>query len=184
VAPAPETPELNGDDAPRLTGTVRYNIAGKEDAYAFSGIYFAKAPVISVGVGADWQNEAFGKDTKYFGVNGDVFVDYPLDADNEIVASAAFIHYGDQLTGAVRESANAYYVEAGYRFQMIEPVVTFETFDGKNSPRLSTIRAGVNWWITQHRYNLKAEIALPSNEEGAPAAADNKVITLQTQVVF
>jgi hypothetical protein len=178
------TPVLNGSDAPRLTGTVRFNIAGKEDAYAFSGIYFAKDPVISVGVGADYQNEAFGDSTKYLAFNADVFADYPLDADNEIIGSAAFIRYQDYGAGAAHESANAFYVEGGYRFQMIEPVLTLESFDGKNTVRLTTLRAGLDWWITQHRYNLKLEVALPMNEDGASVAQDAKQVTLQTQVVF
>lgn len=183
----PATPAINDADAPRLTGTVRYNIAGKEDAYAFSGIYFAKEPVISVGIGADYQHEAYGPDSQHLGLNADVFLDYPMDADNEIVASAAFLHYDDQGQGVAHEAANAFYLEAGYRFQMIEPVLILESFDGDKSLRQSTVRAGLNWWVTQHRYNVKAEIAIPFNEDPpAPAApaANNMVVTLQTQVVF
>jgi hypothetical protein len=185
----PPVAELNGSDSPRVTGTVRYNIAGKEDAYAFSGIYFAKDPVISVGVGADFQNEAYGEDSKHLGVNADVFVDYPLDADNEIVASAAFLTYADQGVGGTtgHDSANAFYVEAGYRYDFIEPVVIFEYFkpgaDGATTQ--STLRAGVNWWITQHKYNLKAELAIPLNDDPVPAGVNDKLaVTIQTQVVF
>jgi hypothetical protein len=180
----PLVPALNPSDAPRLTGTVRFNLAGKEDAYAFSGIYFAKEPVISIGVGADYQNEAFGAKTKYLAFNADVFADYPIDADNEVIGSAAFIRYQDYASAGGPESANAFYVEGGYRFQMIEPVLTFESFDGENTLRLSTLRAGLDWWITQHRYNLKLELALPMNEDGASVAQDARQVTLQTQVVF
>jgi hypothetical protein len=189
--PAMPVPAINDTDAPRVTGNVRFNIAGKEDAYAFPGIYFTKEPIINVGVGVDWQNQAYGPDTKHLGLNADLFVDYPLGPDQELVASAAFLHYQDALIGAVagvaHETANGFYVEAGFRFDMIEPVVSLESYDGDTTLRQSQVKAGLNWWVTQHRYNVKAELTLPFNEDpAAPAApaANNKVVTLQTQMVF
>ncbi len=185
MPPAPPVAELNGSDVPRVTGTVRYNIAGKEDAYAFPGIYFAKDPIISVGVGFDWQHESYGRDTDHVGLNADVFADYPIDADNELVAAAAFLHYNDYLSAGGPESANAFFVEAGYRIQMIEPIVSFENFKGDKTLRQSTLRLGLNWWISQHKYNLKAEVAVPFNE--APAGMDAKhdvTATVQSQVSF
>jgi hypothetical protein len=185
--------EINDADAPRLTGNVRYNVAGKEDAYAFPGIYFAKEPVINVGVGVDWQHESYGDASQHLGLSADVFLEYPIDADNELIAAAAFMHYEDApivvggVIGPGHEPANAFYVEAGYRLQMIEPVVSLESADGDSTLRQTVVKAGLNWWITQHRYNLKAEIALPLNEDSEPPAqpvANNKVITLQTQLVF
>ena len=179
----PPTPELNGSDVPRFTGTVRYNLSGKEDAYAFSGIYFAKEPVISFGVGVDYQTEAYGPDTKHLGLNADVFLEYPIDADNEIVASAAFLHYPQY--SAADKSASALYLEAGYRFGFIEPLVIVESFMDEDDPRLTTVRAGVNFWVTQHKYNVKAELAIPLNEDPPGGSANNDLsATIQTQVVF
>jgi len=187
----PATPAINDADAPRLTGNVRYNIAGKEDAYAFPGIYFTKEPIINIGIGVDWQHEAYGPDSQHLGLNADLFVDYPLDASNELIASAAFLHYEDALIGAVagtaHEAANGFYVEAGFRLDTIEPVVSLESYDGDTTLRQSQVKAGLNWWVTQHRYNVKAEITIPFNEDPpapAPAAVNNKVVTLQTQMVF
>jgi hypothetical protein len=191
--PAAPVPAINDADAPRVTANVRYNIAGKEDAYAFPGIYFAKDPVINVGVGVDWQHESYGPGSQHLGLSADVFVEYPTAVDQELVAAAAFMHYEDApiLVGGVagigHEAANAYYVEAGYRVDVIEPVVSLESFDGDKTLRLSQVKAGVNWWVTQHRYNIKAEISLPFNEESTPPATpvkNDKVVTLQTQMVF
>jgi hypothetical protein len=70
---------------------------------------------------------------------------------------------------------------------MIEPVVSLESYDGDSTLRQSQVKAGLNWWVTQHRYNVKAEITIPFNEDPpAPAApaANNTVVTLQTQMVF
>jgi Phosphate-selective porin O and P len=186
----PEGPvtELNGSDAPRFTGTVRYNIAGKEDAYALPSIYFAKEPVISVGVGVDWQHDAYGEHTDHLGVNADVFAEYPLDPDNELVAAAAILHYDDYLptgAGATPEAANAFFVEAGYRIQYIEPIVAYEFFAGEKTLNQSTLRLGVNFWISQHKYNVKAEVAVPFNETAPGKDANHDVLaTVQSQVSF
>ena len=181
----PPTPAVNEGDSPRLTGNVRFNIMGKEEAYAFSGIYFAAAPIVNVGVGFDWQNEAYGADTKHLGLSADVFVDYPIDADNELLFQAAFLRYDDYLAGATPESGNAFYVEAGYRFHQVEPLIALENFQGEDTLRATTLRLGLNWFISKHTYNLKAEVAIPMNEDPAVGTADdNLVITVQNQVSF
>jgi hypothetical protein len=181
----PPTPELNGSDSPRFTGTVRFNVAGKEDAYALPGIYFAAAPIISVGVGLDYQNEAYGVDSKHLGFNVDAHMEYPLGADNELIASAAFLRYADYGAGVAHEEGDAFFLEAGFRYQVIEPILSYEWFDGENTLRQSTLRAGLNWWIQQHKYNLKAEVAFPSNEDPPGGSAANDVVaTVQMQASF
>jgi hypothetical protein len=185
--PADDVVELNGDDAPRFTGTVRLNLMGKEDAYAFSGIYFSKEPMLSIGVGADFQPQAYGEDGDHLGLNADVFLDYPIDADNEVIASFAFLMYQDQgtitTTAAPHESGTAFYAELGYRWTFVEPVVIYEHFKGDDSPRLGTLRTGLNFWVSQHKYNVKAELAIPMNDDES-TASDAKIVTVQTQVVF
>ena len=41
---------INPGDAPRFAGMLRFNIAGKEDGYAFCQVCFATTPIISIGV--------------------------------------------------------------------------------------------------------------------------------------
>lgn len=195
-AAAGMTPEVNRKDRPRVTGTVRYNIFGKDDAYAFPGIYFAKEPVVSVGLAADYQEDALGTGTdgrRYLAYAADAFADYPLDPDNEIVASASVIRYDGYPGVSARDSALAWYFEGGYRWKQIEPTFSVEYFNstgplaaGSSSSRLITYRAGFNYWISKHAYNVKAELAIPQPQQvdGEPDVPNDLVGTLQVQTVF
>jgi hypothetical protein len=182
--------EVNTDDSPRLTGNLRYNIFGKEEAYANPGIYFAKDPIVNVGVGADWQHEALGSTgkTQYLALAVDVFADIPLNDDMEVVAQAAVLLYDHAAVGATRDDGTAFFVEAGFRYQMIEPVVAFEYFNGDiDGSQVTTTRLGLNWWISKHVYNVKFELAIPNTEKAAGATTDppdNLIGTVQTQVSF
>lgn len=186
------TPELNARDAPRFTGMVRYNIMGKDDAYAFPGIYFATSPVINVGIGADLQSHAIAPgptpgSTRYLGLALDAFVEYPFDADNELIAEGAIIRYDQYAAAAGPDNAIAFYVQAGYRFGMVEPVASVEYFNGDlPGSGATTYRVGLNYWLAKHTYNVKAELAIPRNEQvaGAPAVQNNLAGTVQAQLVF
>lgn len=189
-------PEVNRGDAPRVTANVRYNIMGKEEGYAWPGIYFAKEPIVNVGVGLDWQHRGIGGrlgdvDTaqRYLAYAVDAFVDYPLDVDNEIVAQAAIIkydHYADPSPSPT-DSAFAWYLEGGYRYRQVEPVIAIEYFNGTAAgTKLTTFRIGVNAWISKHAYNVKFELAIPRLEqiEGAPEVQNDLVGTVQLQTQF
>jgi hypothetical protein len=186
------TPEINPRDAPRFTGMVRYNLMGKDEGYAVPGIYFATSPVISVGFGADLQSHAIGPgptpgSTRYLGLALDAFVDYPLDADHELVAEAAIIRYDQYAAVAGPDNAIAIYVQAGYRFGLLEPVASVEYFNGDlPGSGATTYRVGLNYWLAKHTYNVKAELALPRLEQvaGGPAVQNNLTGTLQAQLVF
>lgn len=186
------TPAVNPRDAPRFTGMVRYNIMGKDDAYAVPGIYFATEPVISVGIGADLQSRAIGTtatpgSTRYLGLALDAFAEYPLDADNELVAEGAVIRYDQYAAGAVPDNAIAFYIQAGYRFDQLEPVASVEYFNGDlPGSGVTTYRVGLNYWLAKHTYNLKGELAIPRLEQvsGGPAVQNNVTGTLQAQLVF
>ena len=179
-----EMEAVNESDSPRLTGNLRYNILGKEEGYAFPGIYFDKT-VVNVGVGVDWQDKALtGTPTRYLALAVDAFADVPLNADREVLAQGAVIKYDAAGTG---DEAFAWYLEGGFRWKMIEPVVSFEYFNGHVSgTKVMTTRVGLNYWVSKHAFNVKAEVAIPNLEEveGRPAPAENLVGTVQTQVSF
>ena len=85
------------------------------------------------------------------------------------------------------EPGDAFYVEGGYRFMKVEPVAAVEYFKGDSQgSKIITYRAGLNFWITKHNYNLKAEVAIPDQEELADGTEppNNIVGTLQAQVVL
>jgi hypothetical protein len=181
--------ETNPSDVPRLTGNLRFNILGKEEGYAVPAISFGTEPIVNVGVGFDWQKDAFGDgdDARYLALSADVFVDYPMPGDQELAAQAAYFHYDNYAQGGLVEAGDGFYVEGGYRFMKIEPVAAIEYFKGdSDGTQIITYRAGINFWISKHNYNLKAEIAIPDAEElpDGTEPPNNIIGTLQAQVVF
>lgn len=184
----PEDPDINPADAPRFTGTVRFNILGKDEAYAPAAISFGTDPLFSVGVAVDWQEKAFGEesDTRYLGLSADVFVDYPLPGDQEIAAQAGILRYDNYLSPAGPDEALAFFVEGGYRIAQIEPVAGLEYFDGDvPGTKVLSVKLGLNWWISKHTYNIKAEVTIPNNEEvDGVTAPENLLGILQAQLAF
>jgi hypothetical protein len=95
------------------------------------GIYFSPTPLVSVGVGADWQSHSVykldGERGDYFAFSADVFVEYPFSADDEIIAKANFFNYaeGTSTIGGSNLPAGgvAYFGELGFRHAWIEPIV-------------------------------------------------------------
>jgi hypothetical protein len=180
----PATPEvdeeLNPDDMPRFTGTVRFNILGKEEGYAPPNINFGAGPVVNVGVAIDYQKDAYGTtdDARHLGLAADLVVDYPLSPEMELLASAAFIRYDNYALG---DQANAFYVEGGLRYNSIEPFGAFEYFDADVAGKLTNIKLGLGYWFAKSNYNIKAEVTIP-DQEGA--AENNLVGVVQVQASF
>jgi Phosphate-selective porin O and P len=183
-----EGDEINPSDVPRATGMLRFNLLGKDDAYAPPGITFGTTPLVSFGVGIDWQNDAFGdgSDARYLAMAGDVFIDYPLSADQEVTAQATVIRYDGYLAASGPDEALSFFVEGGYRYLWFQPVVALEYFNG-DAPgsEITNIRVGLNFWIAKSAYNVKAEVLIPNNEEvDGVTAPENLVGTVQAQVQF
>jgi hypothetical protein len=185
------TEAVNGSDAPRLTGMLRYNIMGKDDAYTVPGIYFAEDPVISVGVGGDLQNNAIGTvstpNSRYLAYAADAFIDVPFDRNNELVAEGAVIRYDHYPAGMVPDTAFAFYAQVGYRIFVIEPVASVEYFNGRlPGSQVTNYRFGLDYWVRKHTYNVKAEVTIPRQQQvpGAATVENNVTGILQAQLAF
>ncbi len=172
-------PAANPDDLPRAVGTVRYHVLGKEEAFFLSGIYFAEQPIVTVGVSADYQPRAVlseGRSRDAFALAADVFVDWPMGADQEVVFQASAYHWGQGGDNA--NSGTGFFAEAGYRLGVVEPVVSAEFFNAQlRGADLLALRPGVNLWFQKHTFNLKVEAAfsrtgvLPEAKTGVTGAA-------------
>ena len=202
-----ETGATNPSDYPRVTGHVRYNIFGTETDFFPKGIYFPKEPILSVGVGVDFvpdsvktkaatfdaQNHVATKPEfgHHLGVAGDVFLDYPIGDDHEVVFQGTFFFYRDgKKDDKLKTSGIGSLVEAGYRWRFIEPVISFDYFksDADNSDLLG-IRGGLNFWLLKHNASVKAEFGARKEEKPSDAnkPSDAKFVkqaTLQAQVLF
>jgi len=211
VGPPPVAAQagINPGDAPRFAGQFRFNIAGKEDGYAFCQVCFAKSPIISIGVGADFQANAVrntaptGPGTsKALGMgsytNGfvDVFADIPFSEDLELSLDVAAnkIWAGD----GAPTSGTAVQGLISMRFGVIGPYFQIEWFNsdaayvgrGNTAGDLTTYRGGLSWYVYQHVYKISAEIAFQSKEQagntvdGTLIPANHWVGTLQFQASF
>lgn len=193
---------LNAGDAPRFAGMIRFNIAGKEDGYAFCQVCFATSPIISIGVSSDFQTNATrpvaptGTTTapttlglqKYWTLIGDVFVDIPFSSNVELSVDGQFtkVQNGD---GAATTGWGAAGM-VSLRFGIFGPYFQIETFQSdsayvgftRTAPGgavtaftagdITTYRGGFSLYVYQHIYKITAEIAFQDKENAGVVTAN------------
>jgi len=191
-------PDINEKGLPRFTGQLRYNIAGVETGFFLKGISFAKEPLVSIGVGGDFQPQAVldpsAPDpaqalTTYKATSADLNVEYPFSDDDELIFKAnAFLYgvgwsrsqesYSKKL--AMENGGFTMFVEAGFRHAWIEPLAYVEVLKGKPTElapattyRYSSIQAyhlGVNFWAKEHKFNVKADVGYRTTQKDIRAS--------------
>jgi len=202
-------PGINPGDAPRFAGTLRFNIAGKEDGYAFCQVCFAKSPIVSIGVGADYQTNSIRGSaptgpntntptgmTSFTNGFADFFADIPFSDDLELSIDVA----ANKIWAGTNTPQSGLAIQglASMRFGVIGPYVQIEWFNsdaqyvgkGNTTGDLTTYRGGLSWYVYQHVYKISAEIAF-QNKEQAGNTVDGQLIppnhwvgTLQFQASF
>jgi len=201
---APARTIVNPGSVPRVTGQLRGNILGKEPDFFFKGIYFATEPIVSVGVGADFQPNSVIKTNNtyahYFAASGDVYVDYPFSADMELIVKANYFYWAPGTTNLssaaafanTSPGASSLYGEVGFRYKAVEPIVFAEDLMGKNHALdILAVHGGVNVWVMKHNFNIKTDMGwrqtsyeLPRPPENAHRTQKDLIFTTQAQVFF
>jgi hypothetical protein len=179
------TPTVNADDVPRVSGQLRVNLLGKESGFFFQGIYFTQTPLLSVGVGADFEPDALrvGSTTShYLALSADAFLDLPLGEADELVAQVAFHHY-DQGEGSAN-TGNGGFVEVGWRHEFLQPVVSLDLFDAA-ADTADTVawKVGANVWLSKHAASVKLEGGVTTTGRGA-ASKSTPSGAIQAQIYF
>ena len=200
---------INPGDAPRFAGQFRFNIAGKEDGYAFCQVCFAKSPIVSIGVGADYQANVVrntaptgpGTSTalglgSYTNGFADFFADIPFSETTElsfeVAANKIWAGSGAPTSGLSIQGL------LSVRFGIIGPYAQVEWFNsdaayvgrGNAAGDLTTYRGGLSLYVLQHTYKISAEIAFQNKEkagetvDGTVIAGNHWVGTLQFQATF
>jgi hypothetical protein len=195
----PPRPPLNDTGVPRVAGQVRVNLLGAEGDFFLKGIYFASQPMLSIGIGADWQANAVykanGSPGSYLALSGDAFLEYPFSEDDEIIAKANVFHYSQGSSfvpgsTALPGGGVAFYAEAGFRHAFIEPLAYVEYLKGSgSSPTIVAPHGGVNFWIIRHAFNVKADVGYRKTDQPATGAAlatttQDILGTVQVQAFF
>jgi hypothetical protein len=156
----------NHTSLPRLAAMLRYNFLGSEEGYALKAIYFSETPLLSVGMGFEYQPNAYvyattnnpQRKADSLSMGMDCFLEYPFCERHAILAQANLFHYArgpqnpDSGTGAV--------IELGWLIGQIEPLISWGFFNSLapgHAKDAWSLRPGLNWWIDGHRLNLKLE---------------------------
>ena len=192
---APAQTPLNEGGVPRFTGQLRLNLLGSEPDFFLKGIYFSAKPLVSVGVGADMQPNAVrklnGSPGAYVAISADVFAEYPLSNDDEIIAKANFFNYSEGASpiGGLAAGGMAFFAEAGFRHAWIEPLAYIEYVQGKNSSlTIMAPHAGLNFWVIKHTFNVKADVGYASTKtpatSGGTTTKKDVLATVQAQLFF
>ncbi|HTQ03426.1 MAG TPA: porin [Polyangiaceae bacterium] len=210
-APAPAHSILNPGSVPRFTLQLRGNIIGSEPDFFFKGIYFSEKPIVSVGLGTDWQSEAVFKidhhHGDYIAMSGDVFVEWPFTPKDEIIFKGNYFFYGegnDSISGPVTvngaattstvavpgatnvvQGSNAAYAELGFRHDFIEPLAYMEVFKArKDAQSIIAPHVGVNFWVLKHNFNVKTDLGYKRTEVKAEPPKKDILWTTQAQLFF
>jgi len=187
-APAPGSAAamaLNPDGEPRFAAMLRLNILGVEDKFFMKGIYFAESPMLSIGVGYDYQRHATRIPTgisNHAGISTDVFFEYPITEDDEILAKAALVHYSEGTSSLATGTGT--FGEVGFRHAWFEPLVGFDYFSTQRSLEdYYAFKGGFNFWLKKHTANLKSELAYTVDDRPTTHKRD-LIGTLQGQIFF
>jgi hypothetical protein len=178
------TPERNIGDVPRVAGTARFVVVGKEDGFFLPGIRFADVPTVSVGVGTDWQHAAIGTmdgPVDHLAFAADVFAEIPTAFEQAVVAQATAVRYDDG-EGATTTGMGGF-AEVGYRIGMFEPILSAELFAADadaDAGDFLGLHAGGAAFFDKHRANIKLDVAR-TESSGAEAVFS---AALQGQLFF
>ncbi len=174
----------NESDLPRLAGHARWNVLGSEKGFFFPGIAFADAPLVSVGMGVDWQADAVmteGMATDHLGLAVDVFAEIPTLADQEVIFQASGFRYDDGDLAPT--TGMGFFAEAGYRIGRFEPIVAIDVFEADAPLGVGDFRglhAGGAVFLDRHRTNVKLDVALIRQGDGDDVVSG----ALQAQLFF
>jgi len=188
------------NDVPRFTGRVAYNFFDAEPKFFYGGTYLGKSKHLSLGFGFDVQPEggvdAKGKKDLYYGLTGDVFVDWPLGNQMAFTLNtgAIFYSWGPEKYNPL--TSIAMFGEAGFLICDLQPVLGVEygkPLDGDTyeDQVVQNFRLGLNYYIKGHNATVKVEYANTLNSvTGMPSGSFDygkfrrNVFTVQTQLLF
>jgi hypothetical protein len=136
ATPTAADPGLNPKRYPGFGGYVNFDfLAPEEGGFLYNSIYFAKDPILSLGLGGFYQAQALRvtkgvTDQKI--ASATLFLDFPLSEQQELILIVAGYLEGNG-TGS-KDTGMAASADLGFRFSFVRPYVAWEMFTATDCP--------------------------------------------------
>lgn len=155
----------NPGDAPRVSAHARAAIVGEESkTFFYPGIQFTDVTVVSAGVGVDWQRGAIAapdpasNPDDHLALAADVFAQISTGPAQAVIAQVTAVRYADGP--AATSTGYGGFLEAGYRYGMVEPIIGIDRFSADRSAGTTrTLHFGGAVFVDKHRTNFKLDVA-------------------------
>ncbi len=182
---------VNPDGVPQFGGYLHWNFLDTEErGWLYQGVYFNNKPILSVGFGGGYQPKAIHNIPNFGGGNpqdwralaADIYAAIPPGPDQEIIFQ--FDGYNYDFGDHNPNTGNGFFAELGYRYGQFQPQVSYEWFQGNDTPRTADARiwtVGINWWFRRIN-SLKLELS--GSKTGNLVATSIHQIGLQWQLFF
>jgi predicted porin len=190
VSEGVEDSVINDEDNLRFAGRVSLSLLEPETGWFNKGTYLGKKKVLSIGLGADSQDDLMlgGTEDDNSIWTVDVFFDHPL-GDGAITAEAAYIDiehcttHHDWVDLDYGDDAENWYVQAGYLFPFhFQPYVRYETVDVDKKDETDILSVGANYYLKGHNCKISADYTNVDPDDSA--LDDHDIITVQFAVGF
>jgi hypothetical protein len=196
-----ESSTQNPKDELRYVGRVSVSLLEPEKGWFNKGTYLGKKKVLSIGFGAESQDNltlgsrAAGKDNLDW--TADVFFDHPVGG-GAVTAEAAYIHM-DNCTQSqpskftalsAGDDAENWYVNAGYLLPgsigpgHIQPYFRYETLDVDKKDETDFWSGGLNYYLKGHNAKITADYMYIDQDRESGERKDRNIFTLQMAVGF
>jgi len=142
-------------------GTAPFRFAGRvvwypfetDTGFFYSGTTLGTRRILAIGAGIDHQQD-------YTAWAADLSLDQPIAGGDGLTFQIDYLHYDGGATFAQLPAQGTWLVEAGY-YRRQWQVGPFAQVSGRNYadaglPGETKVIGGLAWWISGHRFNLKA----------------------------
>lgn len=196
-----EDEDDNPKDELRYVGRVSASLLEPEKGWFNKGTYLGKKKVLSIGFGAESQDNLTigsrspGKDNLDW--TTDVFFDHPVGG-GAVTAEAAYIHMDNCTQSqpskftALRagDDAENWYVNAGYLLPgsigpgRLQPYFRYETLDVDKKDETDFWSGGLNYYLKGHKAKITADYMYVDQDKRLGERKDRNIFTFQIAVGF
>jgi len=188
---------MNPGDHPRFAGRLSWAFLTPETKWFNKGTYLGKKRILSIGLGADYQDDLYLQSRKedYSAFTLDVHWDQPLGpAGGAVTAEAAYIHInngpnGLNYTHTISGSdAGIYSFKTGYLLPwrpplgLFQPNIHFECVDPEGAGATYIFGGGLNYFLKGQANKVSMDVTAVEQQDetyGKRPVQDHLIATFQ-----